>query len=128
MDLLPGDVVLVEVRFHQAPGAKVRPAVVVLDSAMRTLLALRSPRGDARPNSPGTGRAGKPLASMCRRLPECTSSRSWPRRTSAGFLADYQTTTAHTFAWRSAGRFAPLRNSLRAPRPPPHLPPPHPSY
>ncbi|MGA2132222.1 MAG: type II toxin-antitoxin system PemK/MazF family toxin [Bryobacteraceae bacterium] len=32
MDLLPGDVVLVEVRFHQAPGAKVRPTVVVLDS------------------------------------------------------------------------------------------------
>ena len=32
MDLVPGDVVLVEVRFHQAPGAKVRPTVVVLDS------------------------------------------------------------------------------------------------
>jgi mRNA interferase MazF len=32
MDLLPGDVVLVEVRFHQVPGAKVRPTVVVLDS------------------------------------------------------------------------------------------------
>jgi len=32
MDLLSGDVVLVEVRFHQAPGAKVRPTVVVLDS------------------------------------------------------------------------------------------------
>ncbi len=32
MHLLRGDVVLVEVRIHQAPGAKVRPAVVVLDS------------------------------------------------------------------------------------------------
>jgi mRNA-degrading endonuclease toxin of MazEF toxin-antitoxin module len=70
MDLLPGDVVLVEVRFHQAPGAKVRPAVVVLDSAMRTLLALRSPRGDARPefdlNLAGWQAAGLNVPSIAR--------------------------------------------------------------
>ena len=70
MDLVPGDVVLVEVRFHQAPGAKVRPAVVVLDSAMRTLLALRSPRGDARPefdlNLAGWQAAGLNVPSIAR--------------------------------------------------------------
>jgi len=32
MNLRPGDVVLIEIRFHQALGSKVRPAVVVLDS------------------------------------------------------------------------------------------------
>lgn len=32
MSLLPGDVVLIEIQFHQAAGRKVRPAVVVLDS------------------------------------------------------------------------------------------------
>jgi mRNA interferase MazF len=39
MDLLSGDVVLVEVRFHQAPGAKVRPTVVVLDSGDEDFVA-----------------------------------------------------------------------------------------
>jgi hypothetical protein len=32
MDLLPGDVVLLQVHFHQRQGAKARPAVIVLDS------------------------------------------------------------------------------------------------
>lgn len=30
MDLVPGDVVLIEIQFHQKPGAKVRPAVAIL--------------------------------------------------------------------------------------------------
>jgi mRNA interferase MazF len=32
MNLRPGEVVLVRIGFHEAPGGKVRPAVVVLDS------------------------------------------------------------------------------------------------
>jgi hypothetical protein len=32
MDLHPGDIILIEVQFHQTQGAKVRPAIVVLDS------------------------------------------------------------------------------------------------
>ena len=32
MNLRPGDVVLIQIHFHQAVGSKVRPAVVVLDS------------------------------------------------------------------------------------------------
>ena len=33
MTLRPGDVVLIRIDFHQTPGGKVRPAVVLLDSA-----------------------------------------------------------------------------------------------
>ena len=33
MTLRPGEVVLVRIGFHQTPGGKVRPAVVLLDSA-----------------------------------------------------------------------------------------------
>jgi mRNA interferase MazF len=33
MTLLPGEVVLIRIDFHQAPGGKLRPAVVLLDSA-----------------------------------------------------------------------------------------------
>ena len=32
MTLRPGEVVLIRIDFHQAPGGKVRPAVVLLDS------------------------------------------------------------------------------------------------
>ena len=32
MNLNPGDIVLIEIQFHQTPGAKIRPAVVVLHS------------------------------------------------------------------------------------------------
>jgi len=32
MTLRPGEVVLIRIGFHQAPGGKLRPAVVVLDS------------------------------------------------------------------------------------------------
>jgi mRNA-degrading endonuclease toxin of MazEF toxin-antitoxin module len=32
MDLDPGDLLLIEVQFHQKPGAKIRPAIAVLDS------------------------------------------------------------------------------------------------
>jgi len=32
MVLLPGEVVLIRIDFHQTPGGKVRPAVVLLDS------------------------------------------------------------------------------------------------
>ena len=32
MDLNLGDIVLIEIQFHQAPGAKIRPAVAILDS------------------------------------------------------------------------------------------------
>jgi mRNA interferase MazF len=32
MKLHPGDVVLIRVRFHESPGSKIRPAVVVLDT------------------------------------------------------------------------------------------------
>ena len=32
MTLQPGEVVLIRIDFHQAPGGKVRPAVVLLDS------------------------------------------------------------------------------------------------
>ena len=39
MNLLPGDIVLVEVRFHQAHGGKVRPVVVVLDSGDEDFVA-----------------------------------------------------------------------------------------
>ncbi len=33
MTLRPGEVVLIRIDFHQTPGGKVRPAVVLLDSA-----------------------------------------------------------------------------------------------
>ncbi len=33
MTLRPGEVVLILIDFHQAPGGKVRPAVALLDSA-----------------------------------------------------------------------------------------------
>src|SRR5580658_9480510 len=33
MTLRPGEVVLIRIDFHQVPGGKVRPAVVLLDSA-----------------------------------------------------------------------------------------------
>jgi len=32
MNLLPGEIVLIDVPFHQAAGTKVRPVIVVLDS------------------------------------------------------------------------------------------------
>ena len=32
MTLQPGDVVLIRVGFHQAPGGKLRPALIMLDS------------------------------------------------------------------------------------------------
>jgi hypothetical protein len=32
MTLLPGEVVLIRIDFHQTPGGKVRPAVVLLDA------------------------------------------------------------------------------------------------
>lgn len=32
MTLKPGEVVLIRMQFHQAPGSKVRPAVVLLDT------------------------------------------------------------------------------------------------
>jgi len=32
MTLQPGDVVLIRVDFHQAPGGKLRPALIMLDS------------------------------------------------------------------------------------------------
>jgi len=32
MNLLPGDVILIQIHFHQASGSKVRPAAVLLDS------------------------------------------------------------------------------------------------
>ena len=32
MTLCPGEVVLIRIGFHQAPGGKVHPAVVVLDA------------------------------------------------------------------------------------------------
>ena len=33
MTLRPGEVVLIRIDFHQTPGGKLRPAVVLLDSA-----------------------------------------------------------------------------------------------
>lgn len=39
MDLHPRDVVLIEVAFHQTQGAKIRPAVVVLDSGDEDFIA-----------------------------------------------------------------------------------------
>ena len=39
MDLHPGDVILIEVQFHQTHGAKVRPAIVVLDSGDEDFVA-----------------------------------------------------------------------------------------
>ena len=40
MDLRLGDIVLIEVRFHQAEGAKVRPVIVVLDSGDEDFVAV----------------------------------------------------------------------------------------
>lgn len=48
MNLQPGDVVLVRMRFHQATGAKVRPAVVLLDAGDEDFVAApvtSQPRG-----------------------------------------------------------------------------------
>ena len=42
MDLHPGDVILIEVQFHQTHGAKVRPALVVLDSGDEDFVAAQS--------------------------------------------------------------------------------------
>ena len=39
MDLHPGDTVLIEVDFHQTRGARVRPAIVVLDSGDEDFVA-----------------------------------------------------------------------------------------
>jgi mRNA interferase MazF len=39
MDLRLGDIVLIEVRFHQAEGAKVRPAIIVLDTGDADVVA-----------------------------------------------------------------------------------------
>ena len=39
MTLRPGEVVLIRIDFHQAPGGKVRPAVVLLDSADNDFVA-----------------------------------------------------------------------------------------
>ena len=39
MTFRPGDVVLIRIDFHQAPGGKVRPAVVLLDSADNDFVA-----------------------------------------------------------------------------------------
>ena len=44
MDLRLGDVVLIEVAFHQTLGAKISPAVVVLDSGDEGFI-FRSPHG-----------------------------------------------------------------------------------
>ena len=33
MTLRPGEVILIRIGFHQGPGGKLRPAVVLLDSA-----------------------------------------------------------------------------------------------
>ena len=39
MTLRLGEVVLIKMRFHQAPGAKVRPAVVLLDTGDDDIVA-----------------------------------------------------------------------------------------
>jgi mRNA interferase MazF len=39
MRLLPGEVVLIKIDFHQASGGKVRPAVVLLDSGDNDFVA-----------------------------------------------------------------------------------------
>jgi mRNA interferase MazF len=39
MDLNPGDIVLIEVGFQQMQGAKIRPAIVVLDSGGNDFVA-----------------------------------------------------------------------------------------
>lgn len=39
MDLHLGDVVLIELQFHQASGPKIRPAIVVLDSGDEDFVA-----------------------------------------------------------------------------------------
>ena len=39
MPLRPGDIVLIRIEFHQRPGGKLRPAVVLLDSADEDFVA-----------------------------------------------------------------------------------------
>ena len=39
MPLQPGDIVLIRIEFHQRPGGKLRPAVVLLDSADEDFVA-----------------------------------------------------------------------------------------
>jgi hypothetical protein len=82
MDLLAGDVVLVEVRFHQALGAKVRPTVVVLDSGDADFVGapittrVRSGEFELRLagwqagslNVPSSARVHKVCRAFCRRL------------------------------------------------------------
>ena len=40
MDLALGDIVLIDIRFHQAEGSKIRPVVVVLDSGDQDFVAM----------------------------------------------------------------------------------------
>src|SRR5579871_2199754 len=40
MDLVHGDIVLIDIRFHQAEGSKIRPVVVVLDSGDQDFVAI----------------------------------------------------------------------------------------
>jgi mRNA interferase MazF len=40
MDLRPGEIVLIEVPFHQGHGSKIRPAAVVLDSGDEDFVAV----------------------------------------------------------------------------------------
>ncbi|MGA2772454.1 MAG: hypothetical protein ABSG26_16700 [Bryobacteraceae bacterium] len=39
MTLRPGEVVLIRIEFHQTSGAKLRPAVILLDSADEDFVA-----------------------------------------------------------------------------------------
>jgi mRNA-degrading endonuclease toxin of MazEF toxin-antitoxin module len=39
MPLQPGDIVLIRIEFHQRPGGKLRPAVILLDSADEDFVA-----------------------------------------------------------------------------------------
>jgi mRNA interferase MazF len=39
MTLLHGEVILIRMRYHEAPGSKVRPAIVLLDTADEDFVA-----------------------------------------------------------------------------------------
>ena len=101
MDLHLGDVVLIEVHFHQTHGAEIRPAVVVLDSgdedSVTAPMASRVRIAELDVNLP----AGRLPVLMYRLLPGLPKSRSW---TSAEFLANCRQTTSPPFALRCARR------------------------